>query len=732
MTLALLAGTELTASIGGREKAVSTADAVQRQSDSAAGRGQASPIDGTDAPGEGGPAGPGTGRPDGVDDGDEIGAHEGTYVTTATDATLSTVGPELAVTRTYNSLDPRTGSAFGTGWSTRWDMRLRAEPATGTVLVTLADGARVRFTENADGTYSDPSDDGSLTLARESADWVLRERSGATYRFLPGGELTRITDAAGRGQTVTHRTPAGGPVRKVTDDLSGRALTFEWADGHVTSVTTSAVDAATPGLTWTYAYDGDQLTRVCAPPAPTRCIGYEYRDGSAYHSAVLDAGPSAYWRLGEREGAVEIGEAVSPTSPEVAFHRDTRPSADPAIEGTEDPATTFDGTRSVVELPAGTLESAATPTVELWFRTRTPSGVLVSFQNTELGERPTSWRAMLNIDGAGRLRGQFHLVDRPFRATPIVSAGAVTDGRWHHAVLTSGGGTQSLYLDGAKVGSLAGVLDEQARAHVYLGAGHGSSGWMSLARGEYHFKGQLDEVAFYDHALDAATVTEHYAARTAIGQLTRITLPSGRVHSTAAYDLVDGRLIRYTDGNGDTWKAPAPAPTAPTASPSSSEDTEDTGGRGDPAGHRPPEGRGGADAADFEPDSTATRGGPEGQAVATGEEAPGITVPTAVCRSTGPSRAEDAVFRVDASDFYARRDDERPRYRDRRSTDPDDDRWRPTPGDPYDPAGAPRRHTGTAGISTHTTTGTCDRRGPPLTTGGRAATPPERNRGRAA
>ncbi|MFI6463124.1 LamG-like jellyroll fold domain-containing protein [Streptomyces sp. NPDC050538] len=492
----------------------------------------------------------------GADDGKEIGTREGNYVTAATDAALTTVGPELSLTRTYNSLDPRTGGAFGAGWSTRWDMQLREETTTSSALVTLADGSQVRFGKNADGTYTGPSG-GSLTLARQSTDWVLRERSGATYRFLAGGVLTRITDVAGRGQTVTHETATSGPVKKVTDDLSGRSLSFGWTGGHVTTVTTSAVDASTPGLVWSYAYTGDQLTKVCPPTSTTKCTVYDYGTGSVYRSGVLDSAPTSYWRLGEAEGSAAASESVSRTGLNDAVHRDTQLGTDSAIAGTADTSAGFDGTDSAVELPADTLKAAAFPTIELWFRTSTASAVLVGFQNAELGETPSSWRPVLNIDGSGKLRGEFYL-SGVSGATPIVSSQAVTDGAWHHAVLTAAVNTQTLYLDGVKVGSLDGALTGQWRDYAYLGAGYGSSGWMGLASGEYHFKGQMDEVAFYDHSLDPATVAEHYADRTSIGQLTKVTLPSGRVHATAAYNPVSGRLTQHTDDNGGTWKVSAP------------------------------------------------------------------------------------------------------------------------------------------------------------------------------
>ncbi|MET9894394.1 LamG-like jellyroll fold domain-containing protein, partial [Streptomyces sp. NPDC006465] len=495
----------------------------------------------------------------GADDDKEIGARAGNYATAATDAAISTVGPELSLTRTYNSSDPRRDGAFGAGWSTRWDMRLREETGTSTVLVTLADGSQVRFGKTADGTYAGPAS-GSLTLTRQTDSWTLRERSGSTYRFLSSGILTRITDVAGRGQTITHETATSGPVKKVTDDLSGRFLTFAYVSGHVDTVTTSPVDASSPGLTWKYAYVNGQLHSVCPPSSATKCTVYDYDDGSVYRSGVLDAAPSAYWRLGESEGSKASSEAASSTGLNEAVYRDVQLGSGSAISGTANTSATFDGTDSVVELPASTLKAAAFPTIELWFKTNKPTGVLVGFQNAELGDKPTSYRPVLNIDPAGKLRGEFRRVGVSGATGPITSPQPVTDNAWHHAVLTATATGQALYLDGTKVGSIDGSVSDQSRDYAYLGAGYASSSWMGVtATDEYRFNGQLDEAAVYGHTLDPATIAEHYAARAAVGQITKVTLPSGRVHATAAYNPDSGRLTQHTDENGGTWKVSAPA-----------------------------------------------------------------------------------------------------------------------------------------------------------------------------
>ncbi|MFB7455594.1 LamG-like jellyroll fold domain-containing protein [Streptomyces sp. NPDC056188] len=492
----------------------------------------------------------------GADDGKEIGVRAGNYVTAATDAAVSTVGPELSVTRTYNSLDPRTDGAFGSGWTTRWDMRVREEPETSTALVTLSDGSQVRFGRNPDATYAGPSG-GVLTLTRRGEGWTLRERSGTTYHFMPSGVLAQIADVAGRTQNVTRETEDGGPVKKVTDALSGRSLSFTWSGGHIKSVTTSAVDANSPGLTWNYRYDGDRLTEVC-PSSTTKCTVYEYGDGSVYRSSVLDAAPTSYWRLGEGEGETATSEAVSRTGLDEAVYRDVQLGTGSALAGTADTSASFDGADSVIELPADTLKAAAYPAVELWFRTSTPIAVLLGFQEGELGTKPDSWRPVLNIDAAGKLRGEFYLSGAS-GATPVVSSRTVTDGQWHHVVLSASAAAQTLYLDGAKVGSLNGAIIDQSGDYAYLGGGYGTSGWMNLPGADYYFKGQMDEVAFYNHPLDAVTVAEHYAARAAIGQMTKVTLPSGRVHATAGYDPVSGRLTEHSDANGGIWKVSSPS-----------------------------------------------------------------------------------------------------------------------------------------------------------------------------
>ncbi|MGW7287761.1 LamG-like jellyroll fold domain-containing protein [Streptomyces sp. NPDC054847] len=496
----------------------------------------------------------------GADGTGEIGARAGNYVTTATDAALTTVGPELSVTRTYNSLDPRESGAFGAGWSTRWDMRLHDEPLTRTILITQADGSQVRFGRNADGSFAAASGD-TKTLVTEAGGWALRDRSGTTHHFATDGRLVSIVDGAGRTQELTY-APDNGPLTAVTDQLSGRVLTFTWAGEHVTKVTTSPIGTNTPGVSWTYAYTGDQLTKVCPPDSTTNCTTYTYEDGSLYRSMVLDAGPVSYWRLGEQDGSVAGSEVPSRTGLNDGIHRDVALGQPSAIAGTSDKSGGFDGTNSYVELPEGEVEASTFLAVELWFKTTRP-GVLVAFQGGRLNEGKPQYWSPLAITSDGKLRGQFEITGQT--VTPMTSTATVTDDQWHHAVLSGAGTTQALYLDGVKVGSLTGPINHYDKSHTYLGAGWSSPAWDGMAAGVRYFTGQLDEAAIYHRPLDEATVAAHYAARGTSARMTKVTLPSGRVHATAAYDQRSGRLTEYTDANGGAWKVSAPVYSAGSA-----------------------------------------------------------------------------------------------------------------------------------------------------------------------
>ncbi|MFE9796033.1 LamG-like jellyroll fold domain-containing protein [Streptomyces goshikiensis] len=488
----------------------------------------------------------------GADSGRTFGERAGNYATAATDAAVPSAGPELAVTRTYNSQDPRQANAFGAGWATRWDMRAVAEP-DGSVVVTLDSGSQVRFGRNADGTYSAPA--GSVDVLTEVAGggWTLRDAAATVHTFDAAGRLTKVKDGHGREQLLTY---TAGKLTKATDALSKRALTFTWSGAHVASVSTDAVGPAAPALTWSYTYDGDRLVKVCPPTSTTACSTYEYTAGSSYRGLVQDAGPVGYWRLNEGEGESAASEAVSRTGMNPGHYRDVTLGSAGVLGATGNKAASFNGTNSVVELPGTSLSASTVLSVELWFKTDKP-GTLVGFQDKQLSEgQPTRWNPVLGINQAGKLHGGFEL--KGVGTTPVTSSAAVTDNAWHHAVLTATGTEQVLYLDGARLGAIPGVVDHFGKTFTYLGAGYSNPSWDGGPAGVRRFTGSMDEVAIYHRALDAGAVKARFEARAGSSKLTRSTLPSGRVSALVEYDGDTGRATKVTDESGGLWQISEP------------------------------------------------------------------------------------------------------------------------------------------------------------------------------
>ncbi|MGJ5890819.1 LamG-like jellyroll fold domain-containing protein [Streptomyces niveiscabiei] len=504
-----------------------------------------------------------TGHLGGADEGDEFEERSGNYATAATDAAIPTVGPELSVTRTYNSQDPRQKNAFGAGWATRWDMRALPE-SDGSVLVTLSDGTQVRFGRNADGSHTAPSGSTGTLKAEAGGGWTLRDASGALYTFDSGGLLTRIADGHGRVQQLAYTS---GRLTRATDVVSGRFLDFGWSGGHVTTVQTAPVGAVGTGLTWSYSYDGDRLVKVCPPTSAAACTQYIYEDGSLYRSTVLDANPSSYWRLDEAEGESAASQAVSRTGMNAAQFRDVTRGATGALAGTPDKAGSFDGTDSHLALPDDALGSSPFASVELWFQTTKP-GVLLSQADERMEDvDPTVSQStpLLYVGTDGKLRGQFYFPGTTW--TPLTSTGAVTDGAWHHVVLSGAGTSQTLYLDGTAVGSKTGAIDHLEQRYTYVGLGWTAVPWASIDKTDRlgHFTGIVDEVAVYDHTLDTATVAQHYAARGTVPRVTKVTLPSGRTDAEVTYNAGTERVTEFKDSDAGVWKVSAPTYSAGSA-----------------------------------------------------------------------------------------------------------------------------------------------------------------------
>ncbi|MFG2883521.1 LamG-like jellyroll fold domain-containing protein [Streptomyces sp. NPDC048297] len=490
--------------------------------------------------------------------GKEFDPNVGDFTSSASDASVAGVGPDLTLVRTYNSLDPRRDLAFGAGWTTRYDMRLTPDDdGSGNVVIRYPDGQDVRFGKNADGTYAPPPGRfAKLTFDPAAGTYRLQDKSGTTYAFSTSGLLAQITDQF--SNTVTY-TYSAGKLATATNNRTSRTLTFTWTGAHVTRVQTTAVDGAP--LAWTYTYTGDLLDKVCDPL--NGCTQYTYASGSHYGTTVLDSRPESYWRLGEEEGTAANSANEAGLGKDRGTYQNVTLKAAGAITGDPDTAAAFNGSTSRVDLPSGTLKKSRDASVEVWFKTVTGGvgGPLVGYQDKTWGTTPGTGVPMLYVGTDAKLHGQFWTGT----VEPITDITKnVNDGQWHHAALSMSGSTQSLYLDGKLSGTITGKQPLQTTlTYNQIGAATATTpaswpGWGTTAAKS--FTGTIDDVAVYHHPLGTAAVAAHYreGGRTA-DVLTRTTLPSGRVASEVRYDTTRDRVQEYTDRNGGTWKIGTPA-----------------------------------------------------------------------------------------------------------------------------------------------------------------------------
>ncbi|WP_439663446.1 LamG-like jellyroll fold domain-containing protein [Lentzea sp. HUAS TT2] len=482
----------------------------------------------------------------------------GNYTTAAIDAAAATAGPELNVARTYNSLDPRAKLTFGSGWSTRYDMRVVEDgDGSGNVVVTYPDGQQVRFGKNPDGTFTPPPGR-AATLVRSASDWKLVDKDRTVYGFDNSGALVSIKDSAARLVELTYKDDNGKRLlEKVTSRTSNRTLFFAWnADRtHVEYVRTEPVDGS--ALEWKYVYDADQLREVCDPTG--KCTRYNYEKGSHYRSTVLDSRPDSYWRLGEAGGddansqisvklGKDLGKFVGVGAP--------NQNQTGALGGSDDRAVRLGG-GSHVTLPEKQVNKHRDLAIELWFKT-TSAGPLVGYQDKAVGETPGRGVPLLYIGSDGKLRGQFW----QGAINPITTTGTVNDDQWHHVVLSGSVASQTLFLDGKVVNStpLAGPIDHALLQFAQVGAANVTGSWPGIASGRTSFSGLVDEVAFYARPLGLSQVATHHAAQAAGDQVTEVTMPGGldRVAAKISYDHVHDRMREYVDSDGGRWQLGVP------------------------------------------------------------------------------------------------------------------------------------------------------------------------------
>ena len=247
----------------------------------------------------------------------------GSYFTSATDASVPTIGPGLTISRSYNHLNKATDTQMGPGWTWTFGMKV-VVPADDNkaVIVYYPDGRRERHTLASDGssTYVAPPGSAATITRYGVGAWLLTDGRKGGWIFNGYGQLIAIKDEQGRELTITN---TANNTRTLTS-ASGRTLVLGFdGGGRLASATTQdpvpgQVGTGKNPLTWTYKYaqlnaeSPWYLDRVCGPDheatgaaADDQCWNYNY-DGAGRLNGIIPpasgAGVTEATRIGYVDG----------------------------------------------------------------------------------------------------------------------------------------------------------------------------------------------------------------------------------------------------------------------------------------------------------------------------------------------------------------------------------------------------------------------------------------------
>jgi hypothetical protein len=178
-----------------------------------------------------------------------------------------------------------------------------------------------------------------------------------------------------------------------------------------------------------------------------------------------------------------------------------------AIAGDSDTAVTFDGATAYVDMGTGfAFGGTAAMSYEAWVKpgAADPAARRFLSKETNSGGRQgylMAYSAASPDGGGGALLSWERWQNGGVDSTGVI----VTTGVYSHVVVTYDGATMAIYSNGVLAGSSPSTrsiatLPDPLRVATY-------SDFLAAAD---CFPGTIDEVAFYDHALSAARVAEHY------------------------------------------------------------------------------------------------------------------------------------------------------------------------------------------------------------------------------
>jgi RHS repeat-associated protein len=206
----------------------------------------------------------------------------------------TTAGPSslpLQLSRDYSSGTAGQAGPFGNGWTENYNLSVTADTLYGSTMlpvedVTQENGSVIRFARDPQGNWSAASQvDATLACTQYTngncSQWTFTRAGQTVYLFTGSGQLTSITDLDGYSTTFAYN--ASGGLTQVTayseanyqsvTNPTYRTLTLTWSTCGSSQCVTQVTDPG--GKAITYGYTGGQLTSVTDLAGDVTRYGYD-------------------------------------------------------------------------------------------------------------------------------------------------------------------------------------------------------------------------------------------------------------------------------------------------------------------------------------------------------------------------------------------------------------------------------------------------------------------------
>ena len=206
---------------------------------------------------------------------DPVNTSTGNFVETESDLAFAGACGALELTRTYNSVNDRSG-AFGRGWSSWTEAGLRFDDES--AIFVMPDGREITFPRL--GTGWDRAVGESLWLAAEEDTLVVSGNDGTRWRFSREGLLVERSTGPGTGVHLEWASTSVGVRLVRLSHERDRAIDLQWDDDRVVGLRGS------DGREVSYSFD--DAGRLVAATTPLGTREYRWNDAGIV-SAVIDA-----------------------------------------------------------------------------------------------------------------------------------------------------------------------------------------------------------------------------------------------------------------------------------------------------------------------------------------------------------------------------------------------------------------------------------------------------------